>query len=340
MLKPKISIAIPVYNRQNLVKRAIESSLAQTYQNIEIVVVDNCSTDNTYEVAKRYSDFDSRVRCHKNTTNIGPVANWLRCIELSEGMYVKILFSDDWMEPNAIEKLYEPFEHHGNRIGFTYSAAKIHYSKRNESIICYQIRKNSGALISSLDFLWESITTISVPVSPGVALFRRDDLLKNFILEIPSEAGAQCNQYGAGNDAMLYWKCCEQYNNFYYVAEPVINLQQASGIDEPSFTEFLYESGILYSCYRSAFCYFLANSDLPLRSKKKLQTGLSIVTNSVSFRPHVFLRNLIVFKNMFPVDYRSKLSYTVDVKILKLAIRIIQFRLVLAIKSTLTRFWK
>ena len=92
-VQPLVSIVIPVFNRETLVQEAIESALKQTYDNIEIVVVDNCSTDKTWEVLQKYNN--PKIKIFRNNTNIGPVLNWKKGIELSSGEYIKLLFSDD-----------------------------------------------------------------------------------------------------------------------------------------------------------------------------------------------------------------------------------------------------
>src|SRR4030067_1594973 len=101
---PKVSILIPVYNRANMVGGCIQSALEQTYQDIEVVVVDNDSTDGTWEICKALSEKDSRLRVFKNDTNIGPVGNWKKCIDSARGAYGKILFSDELLSKDYVEK--------------------------------------------------------------------------------------------------------------------------------------------------------------------------------------------------------------------------------------------
>ena len=99
--QPLCTIAIPVYNREELVRGAIESALAHPQQNIEILVIDNCSTDNTYEVAKSYDD--PRLSVYRNDRNLGLFGNFNRCLDLATGKYVCILCSDDRHMPGFLE---------------------------------------------------------------------------------------------------------------------------------------------------------------------------------------------------------------------------------------------
>ncbi len=92
----KISIIIPTYNRANYLKQTIESALAQDYENYEVIVLDNASTDSTAEVIEKYLDND-KFRYYRNETNIGMVKNWHKAIyEYSTGDWFLILSDDDY----------------------------------------------------------------------------------------------------------------------------------------------------------------------------------------------------------------------------------------------------
>jgi len=99
----KVSICIPTYNGQKFFESCLDSAIGQTYRDIEIIIVDDCSTDNTYEIAKKYASKDSRIRLFQNEKNAGLVPNWNHCIELSKGKWIKFLFQDDALAPNCIE---------------------------------------------------------------------------------------------------------------------------------------------------------------------------------------------------------------------------------------------
>ena len=324
---PKVSIAIPAYNRENLVQRVIESALAQTYPDIEVVVVDNFSTDNTNEVVQKYARIDSRVRCFRNERNIGPVPNWWRCVKLSRGQYLKILFSDDWMEPTAVERLIEPFQEYEG-VAFTYSSVLVHLVDEAPRVLYQRL---PGGLMPSIDFLWESAVWGSTPVSPCAALFRRSDVIASFTMEIPSRASIDCNQYGIGNDAILYWKGCERYPNVYHIPEPLIHFAEAGG-DEPGFTMSLLRSGqgqVLARCYQSAFGYFLATSNLPTKTKRLLHTGMFL--KRVPFRPWSIRPAIWEFQDLFPKGYRWWHLRFSDQRILK----ILKSRMLHSLRRTL-----
>lgn len=112
MANPLVSICIPTYNRASMVGKAIESALDQTYRNIEVIVVDNASTDNIEEVVGSY--YDPRLRLVKNKENLGLFGNFNRCIEVYSGLYLHILHSDDYIDSDFTEKCVSFFEENPN----------------------------------------------------------------------------------------------------------------------------------------------------------------------------------------------------------------------------------
>jgi len=94
-IEPTITIAIPVYNREHLVKKALESALRQPERDLEVLVVDNASTDGTWEVLSSFPD--PRLRLVGNDRNLGLFGNFNRCIFLARGRYVVTLCSDDML---------------------------------------------------------------------------------------------------------------------------------------------------------------------------------------------------------------------------------------------------
>src|SRR5574340_700266 len=122
----KVSVLIPVYNREALIARAIESARAQTHANLEIVVSDNASTDGTRSVIERLAAADSRIRPLLNETNLGPTRNWIRGLAECRGDYVKILWSDDWLESACVEELLRPMAADPG-VGLAFSSVIVHY---------------------------------------------------------------------------------------------------------------------------------------------------------------------------------------------------------------------
>jgi glycosyltransferase involved in cell wall biosynthesis len=97
---PEISVCIPVYNRSNFVLNAVQSALDQDVSGLEVVVVDNCSDDGTWELLQTISD--PRVRVYQNETNVGMINNFTRSCDLAQGEFLLMLCSDDRLCPGFL----------------------------------------------------------------------------------------------------------------------------------------------------------------------------------------------------------------------------------------------
>lgn len=98
-----VTIGLPTYNGAGSIARAIDSVLAQTYPNIELVVSDNASSDGTAEIVLAYASRDPRVRYVRQPENIGLTANFNFVLRMASGSYFMWLSDDDWMEPNYVQ---------------------------------------------------------------------------------------------------------------------------------------------------------------------------------------------------------------------------------------------
>lgn len=109
---PHITVVIPVYNHAHFIGRTIESVLKQTFEDFDLLVVDDASCDNTASVVKQYCDQDSRIRLEVNPKNLGLTRNWNRCLDLAQGPLVQILQSDDLIDPGYLMLVSGIFERH------------------------------------------------------------------------------------------------------------------------------------------------------------------------------------------------------------------------------------
>jgi len=101
--RPLVSVCIPVFNGERWIAGALESAIAQTYEDLEIVVADNASTDSSAEIASGLGD--PRIRVERSRETIGAVANHNRAIRLSRGAYVKFLHADDLLLPTCVDEM-------------------------------------------------------------------------------------------------------------------------------------------------------------------------------------------------------------------------------------------
>ncbi len=213
---PLVSILIPMYNREDLIKETLESALQQTYRNIEIIVVDNCSTDNSFSVVQQYQKKDTRIKLFKNEANLGPVRNWKRCIEYANGDYIKILWSDDKIAPSFIENTLPILEKYP-QIGFVYTKTIIFSDETQFEFY----RFGRTGVYRTSDFVYYALIKEDyVPVSPANALFRKKDIIKNLMIEVPNPKNLDFTRYGAGNDLLFFLGACRDYNYFYFLDRP------------------------------------------------------------------------------------------------------------------------
>lgn len=214
---PTVSILIPVFNRKIYVAECIQSALNQTFADFEIVVVDNASTDGTWEVCRQFASKDRRVRVFQNGTNIGPVLNWKRCIEEAKGVYGKLLFSDDTMAPAFLERAIPLLAR--REVGFVFSAVNLG-TESGQGGVSYRYAGETG-IYPMADFINASLFGGDTPISPGCAIFRLDDLKKNLLLEIPSPSIKDFASHGAGPDLLLYLLAAKTYPSFAFINEPL-----------------------------------------------------------------------------------------------------------------------
>ncbi|MDD3150026.1 MAG: glycosyltransferase [Candidatus Gastranaerophilales bacterium] len=166
-----VSIIVTTYNRAEYLEECISSIINQTYKNIEILIIDDGSTDNTSDVVKKY--FDSRIK-YIYQENSGQNSAKNKGLLASNGQYITILDSDDMILPDKIEKQVEILESNED-VGLVYCGSFI-INEKNEIIGQQKIKKHNGNVLNQLlrtNFLYNGSN----------ALFRRDCIEKAGIFE-------------------------------------------------------------------------------------------------------------------------------------------------------------
>lgn len=102
-MNPKVSIGLPVYNGEDFLEAALDSLLSQTFQDFELIISDNASTDRTEAICRKYMAQDTRIRYFRNEQNLGAAWNYNRVFELSSAEYFKWASHDDFCAPQYLE---------------------------------------------------------------------------------------------------------------------------------------------------------------------------------------------------------------------------------------------
>jgi len=105
--KPLVSVVTPVYNTEKYLADCIESVLGQSYDHWEYVIVNNCSTDRSLEIAQHYAGQDDRIRIHNNSRFLNQMENWNHAMRQisAESQYCKVVHADDWLFPACLAQM-------------------------------------------------------------------------------------------------------------------------------------------------------------------------------------------------------------------------------------------
>lgn len=138
---PAVSVLIPLYNTERYIRDTIESFLNQTFQDFEIIVCDDCSADESYEIVKSIDD--SRIRLYRNEKNHGNGYTRNRLISLATGKYCAMFDCDDISYPHRLQTQYDFLESHPEIDACTSSVDIIDENSRKTDIIWYNEYKDS-----------------------------------------------------------------------------------------------------------------------------------------------------------------------------------------------------
>lgn len=244
---PLVSVCIPAYNSSAFIAEAIESVLAQSLADFEIIVTDNSSTDNTVEICRKYKEKDARILIHRNEKNIGAFPNFNKALSLASGRYVKFLMSDDLLAPTYLEQTTAIFEKYPN-------VRVVGCSQQN------------------VDENKQLVRTVSA--YPESCLVSGPDIAKDLLLKMSNDIGAPTNvlmkrvDYGGGFNCRLYffadfelWLKALSSGDYYYLNEPlsILRLHKLSGTTD-NFKTFLFVADILQ--LRDYFADFMEKQDV------------------------------------------------------------------------------
>lgn len=223
MNQPLVSICIPSYNRADLIEETINSALSQTYLNVEVLVNDNCSTDNSWQLLTKLASKDARLKIFRNESNLGAVRNWEKVMSHASGEYALILWSDDLIKDTFVEKTLAAFD---NDVAFVMTGV----SEFNEKGIYYSSNYGEGKW--KKEYYYDQILFKNVrglPVSPSCALFRTEDLRNNILDVIPNTDNIDFNRTGAGPDVLTFLLTSVKYPYICVLSEHLAQFRSHEG---------------------------------------------------------------------------------------------------------------
>ena len=210
---PLVSIIIPCYNYEKYIEKCIQSALDQTYEIIEVIVVDNGSTDDSLEKINTFSH-DKRVKIIKLDKNIFPGSQTESAIGIaikkSSGEYISILYADDWYLPTKIEKQVDLFNKSHSSVGVVYCHGYRYFEKDKTKI---EFKQQSVRGYVFKDYLTEG--DVVIPISP---------LVKRCCYEIIG-----LNNLWTGSEYDFFMM--SQYVNFDYVDENLVVMRMHDNND-------------------------------------------------------------------------------------------------------------
>jgi glycosyl transferase family 2 len=208
---PAVSVCIPTYNYARFLGKAIESVLAQTFEDFELIVSDNASTDDTQAVIAAYGD--PRLRAFRNDTNLGLFGNFSRCLELAGTDLVKFVCSDDWLDARYLELTLPVMDAHPEVAFLTTAGYVVDEEGRTFGLTSAEL--GDGPVVAASDALDVQARHLNLIGMPTSVLLRRGAALA---------AGGFDARFAPASDVHLWLKLLDEHD-LGWVPEPLCYLR-------------------------------------------------------------------------------------------------------------------
>jgi glycosyltransferase involved in cell wall biosynthesis len=212
-MEEKVSIVVPVYNMEDYLKKCVDSICRQTYSNLEIILVDDGSTDSSPELCDEYQKRDARIKViHKKNEGLSCARN--DGIDSATGEYLMFADSDDWLEPDMVEYMYTNIKKSGVRLAICGYYTVKGNKKRRHSVKEDRILERRAAMRELTDFSEPGY----IPNPAWIQIMERG-LMDNI-------------RFPAGRiyeDALTTYKLVEEADRVLVLKEPKYNYYQRKG---------------------------------------------------------------------------------------------------------------
>ena len=169
---PKVSVIVPTYNHANYLQQRIDSILNQPYQDFELILLDDCSTDNSRDVLLSYKENPKITRIVFNEQNSGTTfKQWNKGIEMAQGEYIWIAESDDWAEPEFLEALLNLISENPS-VGFAYTLSK--FVDFNGEVLWRENETGEFLIYSGKHYIHDKLLINNSIKNVSAVIFRKD----------------------------------------------------------------------------------------------------------------------------------------------------------------------
>lgn len=220
--RPEISICMPVYNGASYLRQAIDSVLAQTYGDFELLISDDGSTDDSVSIAQEYASRDKRVVAWQNEQNQGLFENYNLCIEKARGKFIKLFAQDDVFAPRMLERMREALlEEEGVSLVVSgrkwIDASGTEYEPKHECLRRIWKPFPCATRLPGKDVISETLRTLTNWIGePSTVMFRAEHKGEGF------DTGFR--QIGD----LEYWYRILQQGDFFYLSEQLCHFRHHS----------------------------------------------------------------------------------------------------------------
>jgi glycosyltransferase involved in cell wall biosynthesis len=254
--KPLVSVIIPNYNHARFLDERMQSVLGQTYQNIEVIILDDCSTDNSREVIEKYRSNPKVTKIVYNDTNSGsPFRQWKKGMELASGEIVWIAESDDHCEDTFLEKLVKPLLTNDDAFSFCRSVKVDEDDKEYE--LCQKTLPDDRHWRDGKAFIREEMLDFSMVLNASSAIFKR---------ELGMKAVDDCLGFHGSGDWLFFIRLAEM-GGVDFVGQKLNFFRQF----RTSTTNIQSDNGRAYVENRRIFDYLNARNYLTASKRRRIR---------------------------------------------------------------------
>ena len=239
MNNPKVSFVVPCYKLGHLLPECVNSILSQSYSDLEVLIMDDCSPDNTPQVANSFQD--GRIRHIRNNQNLGHLRNYNKGIELARGKYIWLISADDYLRTrNVLQRYVETMESNPN-IGYTFCAGIGVKDGRETAVLDYSVFGPRDEKISGHRLLRRLLEQNIILAAS--ALVRRECYEQLGAFPLDAQWAGTRLDFGWNGDWYL-WCLFALHFDVAYFAEPMVCYRE----HELAMTSFLTQQDNVQQC--------------------------------------------------------------------------------------------